>query len=325
MSTVKNTAHAVATISQDIYHGAEITFTDPGQAWRNVEYDTAGIRTHISSVAQQAEQGVVTWSNHPTQAWHNVEINTAHAAYKVANYANKEAHSLMNMNAYQIGEAVGSGVVIALPAIMTGGATAEAEAAGSVFAAAGETSGEITAQVGLFGRSAKGLARNLGAEAVESSQVAARSEQLAVKGGVFGRAEEEPKLFENQFPEHEVIDATNTLPNEIIKKINGRFNYIVTQNNELVVGKYGLIPGRGHIDLAAGNPVKAAGEVRIIDGHIKYIDNTSGHYLTSGPNAQQSAENAFNQLGFDTVNKYIEKLWIEDSTLPRGGAWRPQP
>ena len=42
--------------------------TDPGQAWRNVEYDTAGIRTHISSVAQQAEQGVVTWSNHPTQA-----------------------------------------------------------------------------------------------------------------------------------------------------------------------------------------------------------------------------------------------------------------
>ena len=152
VSTVKSAAHAAATISQDIYHGAEITFTDPGQAWRNVEYDTAGIRTHISSVAQKAEQGVVTWSNHPTQAWHNVEINTANDAYKVANYANKEAHSLMNMNAYQIGEAVGSGVVIALPAIMTGGATAEAEAAGSVFeAAAVETSGETASQVGSLG------------------------------------------------------------------------------------------------------------------------------------------------------------------------------
>ena len=94
---------------------------------------------------------------------------------------------LVSMNAYQIGEAVGSGVVIALPAIMTAGATAEAEAAGSVFeAAAVETSGETASQVGFFGRSAKGLARNLGAEAVESSQMATRSEQLAVEGGLFG-------------------------------------------------------------------------------------------------------------------------------------------
>ena len=196
VSTVKSAAHAAASISQDIYHGAETTFTDPGQAWRNVEYDTAGIRTHISSVAQQAEQGVVTWSNHPTQAWHNVEINTANDAYKVANYASKEAHSLVSMNAYQIGEAVGSGVVIALPAIMTGGATAEAEAAGSVFeAAAVETSGETASQVGFFGRGAGGFTRSLGAEAVESSQVATRSEQLAVRDGVFGGGGEEPLLF----------------------------------------------------------------------------------------------------------------------------------
>ena len=93
---------------------------------------------------------------------------------------------LVSMNAYQIGEAVGSGVVIALPAIMTAGATAEAEAAGSVFAAAVETSGETASQVGFFGRSAGGFTRSLGAEAVESSQVATRSEQLAVEGGLFG-------------------------------------------------------------------------------------------------------------------------------------------
>ena len=49
VSTVKSAAHAVASISQDIYHGAEITFTDPGQAWRNVEYDTAGSE-HISAL-----------------------------------------------------------------------------------------------------------------------------------------------------------------------------------------------------------------------------------------------------------------------------------
>ncbi|GAB4393537.1 MAG: hypothetical protein Tsb005_12260 [Gammaproteobacteria bacterium] len=111
----------------------------------------------------------------------------------------------------------------------------------------------------------------------------------------------------------------------MLGKVSGRFNYVVTQNNELIVGKYGLVPGRGHIDLANGQPVKAAGEIRIVNGQIKYIDNSSGHYLPRGPNAQQAAESAFNQLGLDATDKYIEKLWIEDPTLPRGGAWRSQP
>jgi filamentous hemagglutinin len=114
------------------------------------------------------------------------------------------------------------------------------------------------------------------------------------------------------------------LKNDILKKVDGRFNYVVTDNNALIIGRYGLKPGMGHIDLARGNSVKAAGEAKVVNGELKYIDNSSGHYLPTGPSAQQSAENAFSQLGFDATGKYIEKLWINDSTLQRGGAWRPK-
>ena len=97
-------------------------------------------------------------------------------------------------------QAIGADIVdiatLALPVAAIGGAAAEAEAAGSVFeAAAVETSGETASQVGLFGRGAGGFTRSLGSEAVESSQVATRSEQLAVEGGVFGGGGEEPLLF----------------------------------------------------------------------------------------------------------------------------------
>ena len=224
-------------------------------------------------------------------------------------------------------QAIGADLVdiatLALPVAGVGRATAEV--AGGVFETA-EASGEITTQTGLFGRGAGGFTRSLGAEAVESSQVATRSEQLAVEGGVFGDgigAEEEPKLFENQF--HKDIpnlENRTLLSLDQFKSFNGRLNYVVTKEGNLLVGKRGMFPGAGHIDIASGEPVQAAGEFKIVNDQIKYIDNSSGHYQPSGINAQQAAEKAFSSLGFNIENRYVEKIWVNDTTLPRGGAWR---
>lgn len=97
----------------------------------------------------------------------------------------------------------------------------------------------------------------------------------------------------------------------------------MTKDGNLVVGKGGRVPGRGHIDLTGGQPVQSAGEVRVVNGQLKYMDNASGHYQPSGLGAQSVAEQAFSQLGFDTSGKYIKKAWMMDPSLERGGAWRP--
>ena len=58
---------------------------------------------------------------------------------------------------------------------------------------------------------------------------------------------------------------------------------------------------------------------------VKYIDNSSGHYLPTGKNAQHAAERAFSKLDFDIEGRYIEKSWVPDISHPRGGMWRPIP
>ena len=90
----------------------------------------------------------------------------------------------------------------------------------------------------------------------------------------------------------------------------------------MIVGKKSDFLGGGHIDLSNGEPIYAAGEVKVVSGKIKYIDNSSGHYLPIGPNAKIMAETAFKKLGFNIEGKYIEKTWVSDTKLPRGGAWR---
>jgi filamentous hemagglutinin len=101
------------------------------------------------------------------------------------------------------------------------------------------------------------------------------------------------------------------------------YNYVVTEDGNLVIGRSFGDPGGGHIDLASGNPVSAAGEVKFVNGQLKYLDNSSGHYQPFGPKAQNAAEQAFGNLGYDVGGKYIEKVWVPDPSLPRGGAWRP--
>jgi filamentous hemagglutinin len=104
----------------------------------------------------------------------------------------------------------------------------------------------------------------------------------------------------------------------------GRYNYVVLQDGQLVIGRKFNEVGGGHIDLANGKPVVAAGEVKILSGKVKYIDNTSGHYEPSGQAAQAAAEEAFSKKGFDVAGKYIEKVWAPDPGNSRKGAWVPK-
>jgi len=131
-----------------------------------------------------------------------------------------------------------------------------------------------------------------------------------------------PKKFSNKFPSHE-IGIPKTIPLDKLKDVNGKFNYVVKEDGKLIVGREFNTPGGGHIDLAGGDNVISAGQVKVVNGEIKYIDNASGHYEPTGDGAQTAASRAFKQLGFDVDNKFIEKQWVSDPKLKNGGAWRP--
>ena len=129
--------------------------------------------------------------------------------------------------------------------------------------------------------------------------------------------------FSNQFPDHPT--GVPTLISETkLTQGAGRYNYVVLQDGQLVIGRKFNDVGGGHIDLANGKPVVAAGEVKIVNGEVKYIDNTSGHYEPSGRAAQAAAEDAFSRKGLDVGGKYIEKVWVPDSSDSRKGAWVPK-
>lgn len=53
----------------------------------------------------------------------------------------------------------------------------------------------------------------------------------------------------------------------------------------------------------------AAGEVKFVNGQLKSLDNASGHYQPSGASAQEAAESAFQQAGFDSIGKYLERMF----------------
>lgn len=127
-----------------------------------------------------------------------------------------------------------------------------------------------------------------------------------------GRATSKP-LFENKYPEH-AIDPAKIVPTERLSGISGNFNYVITEQGTLVVGR------SGHTSLAGGAPVQAAGELQLYNGNIKWIDNASGHYQPSS-NIGSVAEATFNNAGLNATGKFVPKVWVPNSTLPRGGAW----
>ena len=176
--------------------------------------------------------------------------------------------------------------------------------------------GDSVIRAGMFGKAAGYLT----AGAITGAGVLRGAKALSGDAKL-GRETENVELFTNQFPNH-AIERPNLIPHSQIKNISGRFNYVVTKEGELIIGKKGRIPGRGHIDLVNGQPVRAAGEVSVVKGEIKYLDNSSGHYLPRGASAQESAEQAFNKLDLNTADKYIEKIWIEDLSMQNRGTWR---
>lgn len=113
------------------------------------------------------------------------------------------------------------------------------------------------------------------------------------------------RTFSNLFPT-DVPRTPNVIPNQRLRTMSQKnLAYVVKQDGTLVVGKNNT--SQGHIDLAGGLPVLAAGELRIHGGEIKYLDNYSGHYRPSGVEAQRAAEDAFRQVGFEVDGKYIER------------------
>jgi hypothetical protein len=130
------------------------------------------------------------------------------------------------------------------------------------------------------------------------------------------------KAFSNKFPEHEIgIPIKYDLQHLAIgQKVGGRLNFVVTENEKLIIGKRFDGLGGGHIDLAGGQPVLAAGEIKIIKGKIYYIDNSSGHYEPHGISAQLKVEKVFIKAGFKGVDgKYIEKVWdkLQKAWVPK--------
>lgn len=83
------------------------------------------------------------------------------------------------------------------------------------------------------------------------------------------------------------------------QKISGKYNYVVMEDRALITGR------GGHIDLARGKNVLAAGEVKFVNGKIKSVNNKSGHYKPSGASQKNTALKA---LGVDE-SLYTEKIF----------------
>lgn len=79
-------------------------------------------------------------------------------------------------------------------------------------------------------------------------------------------------------------------------------------DGKLILGRSGGNRPNGHINLAQGANVQAAGEAKFVNGQLKWIDNASGHYKPSGSAAQNAAVSAFEQAGPGTA-KYIERTF----------------
>jgi hypothetical protein len=106
-------------------------------------------------------------------------------------------------------------------------------------------------------------------------------------------------VFRNLSPLDEILPQRLFAPADI-QRVNytGKLDYVVLESGQLVTGR------SGHISLANGADVLAAGEVKFFNGAVKRIDNNSGHYKPSGFEAQSAAEAAFNRAGFDATGRY---------------------
>ena len=121
------------------------------------------------------------------------------------------------------------------------------------------------------------------------------------------------RTYINRYPEQLECyppQKVDLIPLDELKYQNGTFHYVVMPNGELRVASGNRYTG--HVDLAKGRPVLAAGEVSIRRkngeiSEIESVDAYSGHYQPEGNSARRAAEKAFEKAGFkDVKGKYHE-------------------
>lgn len=108
-----------------------------------------------------------------------------------------------------------------------------------------------------------------------------------------------PGSFSNLVPEDKP-DWFKPIPPDIALARSGNYLYVVLENGDLVIGK----STAGHVSLARGNPVLAAGQFKTKGGAVVSLDNKSGHYRPYGARAQKAAVDAFNRNGLHADGKY---------------------
>jgi hypothetical protein len=79
----------------------------------------------------------------------------------------------------------------------------------------------------------------------------------------------------------------------------GNYIYVVTDSGELVIGKRTA----GHVSLAEGGDVLAAGEFKTKGGEGVHLNDKSGHYRPHGIHVRQAAVDAFNKNGLNADGK----------------------
>ncbi|GHE54171.1 hypothetical protein GCM10017771_76540 [Streptomyces capitiformicae] len=124
--------------------------------------------------------------------------------------------------------------------------------------------------------------------------LAGRTPVLVHKSG------EDPTSFSNLQPEDKLDWFKPIAPGTAMSR-SGNYAYVARADGELIIGKRTA----GHVSLAKGGKVLAAGEFKTKGGAVVYLDNKSGHYRPYGANAQTAAVDAFNNNGMDANGKYI--------------------
>jgi len=115
-----------------------------------------------------------------------------------------------------------------------------------------------------------------------------------------------PKTFSNLFPD-EAVGTGNLRTLDQLQEAENTFLYVVRQDGSLV-----LSARKGHIhsQLAGGQSVRAAGEVKLLKGEIKSLNDRSGHFMnrpmTSAESAsvKAEAEAAFTREGVEAAGKF---------------------
>lgn len=163
---------------------------------------------------------------------------------------------------------VASAVMLAGIAAVTAYAFAPAAAVGAGVGGGSASAGGASATSAAGATSAVGTGTAVGGTGLVAGAGTAAGVRAA-QGQATAAAS--PRVWSNLAPQDPLA------PGQIISlsrlnSINGRFQYIVKQDGQLVVG------GGGHIDLSRGSGVLAAGEVKVVSGEIRMFNNASGHY-----------------------------------------------